>query len=190
MKPNRKKVAGLLHRFVEAFPLLDDLEWYEDAPLPTGLSCSEPVDSLPQRWKPAQINTPADALCDIRKGRQPLPSLFEQLATSYRWLEVDLGVCRLLANCPANALTPLATEMFNDPILNNTLLPAGFIRFATAPNGCYDPICFELSRMQGYDRPIVRLNHESILTNDNVGETTTVFDSFRELVIAVINSAD
>ena len=190
MKPNRKKDAGLLHRFVESFPLLDDLEWYEDALIPVDLSCSDPVDSLVQRWKPAKINTPADALCDIRKGGQPLPSLFEQLATSYRWLEVDLGVCRLLANCPANDLAPLAREMFNDPVLNNTLLPAGFIRFAIAPNGCYDPICFDLSRMQDDDCPIVCLNHESILTDDKIGETATVFDSFRELVIEVINSVD
>ena len=78
--------------------------------------------------------------------------------------------------------------MYGDIVMNNTLLPANFVRFALAPNECYDPICFDVSRMVDGDCPVVRMNHESILSNDEIGEVTTVFDSFRSLVVAVIES--
>ncbi|MEM9413006.1 MAG: hypothetical protein AAGA30_17990 [Planctomycetota bacterium] len=118
-----------------------------------------------------------------------MPILFETLALSYRWLAVDLGICRLLENPPAADLQPLADAMFRDPIITNTLLPAGFVRFALAPNECYDPVCFDLSRMQDDDCPIVRMNHEVILIHQVIGEVTTLYGSFRELVIAVIESS-
>ena len=190
MKSNQKNDSGLLHRFVETFAQLDDLEWHSDSPLPAALTPLGPADSTTQRWQPAQINTPVNALKDIRRDQRALPELFEQLVTSYRWLDVDLGVCRLLPNYPADDLTPLSREMFKDPVLNNTLLPARLIRFAKAPFGCYDPICFDLSRAAEQDCPIVRVNHETILSDISLGDVTTIFDSFRELVVAVINSVD
>ena len=78
--------------------------------------------------------------------------------------------------------------MYSDPVMNNTLLPAGLVSFALAPNECYDPICFDLSRMVDSDCPIVTMDDESILMNGVVDEITTVFESFRKLIVTVIES--
>ena len=180
--------ADLLERFIATFDRLDDLVCFEgDAP-PELLATERDLDDWNSiGWRPAKTKTSASALTAIRRTG-PLPELYESLVMSYRWLAVDLGVCRLIANPPANDLQPLADSMYSDPVMNNTLLPAGFVRFALAANECYDPICFDLSRMVDGDCPIVRMNHESILMNDAVGEITTVSESFRKLVVAVIES--
>lgn len=91
-----------------------------------------------------------------------------------------------MPNLPADDLGPLATSMFADPVLNNTLIPNGFSRFAMAPDYCYDPFCFDLNRFRDDDCPIVRLNHESILSYDTIGDVVTVFDTFRDLIHAVL----
>jgi hypothetical protein len=113
--------------------------------------------------------------------------LYETLVVSYRWPEVNLGVFRLLPNEPASDLQPLADAMFADPVLNNTFLPARYVRFALAVDA-YDPICFDLNRMAHGDCPIVRLEHESILMHDTIGACDTLFATFRECVLAVIDS--
>lgn len=76
--------------------------------------------------------------------------------------------------------------MFADPVLNNTLVPNSFVLFGLAPNECFDPICFDLNRSANADCPVVRLNHEYVLCNDTLGEVETDFDTFRELMLAVL----
>lgn len=72
--------------------------------------------------------------------------------------------------------------------MNATLIPARYIRFAVATDS-YDPICFDLNHAMDGDCPIIRLEHESILVHDSIGESDTVFTTFRKLITAVINSA-
>ena len=178
--------AALIQRFVACFTRLDDSTFSHDEPPPQELSVGlDPIDWNSIRWQPAAISTASDAVGTIHRVGV-LPRIYEQLVLSYRWPEVDLGLCRLLPNLPANDLQPLADAMFADPVLNNTLIPNGFSRFALAPNECYDPICFDLNRFTNGDCPVVRLNHESILMHDTIGDVTTVFGSFRELMHAVL----
>lgn len=178
--------AALIQRFVACFTRLDEFTFSHDEPPPQKLSAGiDPDDWNAVRWQPAAIATPANTLVPVRRVGA-LPCLYEQLVLSYRWLQVDLQLCRLLPNLPADDLKPLADAMFDDPVLNATLIPNGFSRFALAPNECYDPICFDLNRFANDDCPVVRLNHESILMHSTVGEVTTVFGSFRELVHAVL----
>jgi hypothetical protein len=100
-----------------------------------------------------------------------------------------LGIFRLLANNAARDLQPLASAMLSDPVLNRTLIPAGYVRFALAEDD-YDPICFDLNRFADGDCAIVRLEHESILMHDSIGVYNTIFPTFRELVRAVVQSGN
>lgn len=180
--------ANLIQRFVATFERLDDLIAFHDAPPPNELSAGiDPDDWNVIRWRPAPLATPDEALSVLHDrvlGR--LPRLYERLILSYRWLEVDLRLCRLLANPPAAGLQPLVDRMFADPVLNNTLIHSGFIRFALAPDACYDPICFDLNRSVKGDCPVVRFNHESILVHGSLGDVEQIFRSFRDLMLAVL----
>jgi len=190
MKPRASNDADLLDRFMQSFARLDDLTWMHDEPLPDLLSDGiDPDDWTSIRWRPVKLDSPRTAMSSIRRVGA-LPNLFELLAASYCWLTVDLGVCRLFSNPPTEDLQPFADAMFADPALNKILLPARLVRFALAPNECYDPICFDLTQMIDGDCPIVRLEHESILMHDRIGGREALFGSFRELVEAVITSAD
>ncbi len=177
----------LLRRFVSAFSRLDDMTLTEDEALPEELDAGvSPNDWRDRIWRPAAISTPADALSIIHSRiGDGIPALYERLVLSYRWLEVDLRVCRLLANAPGGDLKPLHDEIFRDAVMNDTLIPARLLRFAKASES-YDPVCFDLSRFKSGDCPVVRLNHEAILCDDEIGEVQSLFGTFRELVETVI----
>ena len=187
MKPRND--SELLEAFAQSFSILDELFCPHDRPPPLALVDSTPSEDWSVvRWRPARLATTRvgmDGLC--RVGR--LPHLFESFAQSFAWLDVELRVCRLFANPPATDFVDLSTAMFADPVLSNTLLQLRLVRFALAPDCCYDPICFDLSDFNGNDCPIVRLEHESILMHDRVGKRETIFDSFRDLMRTVIDLA-
>jgi len=189
------KESKLIDRFVASFERVeeDELDCFHYGSPPHELIVG-PASIGGQndfRWRPKAISTPAAALDIVHARVGALPQLYEQLVLSYRWLEVDLRVCRLLENPPGDDLQ-LADGMFDDgmfadPVMNDTLLPAGFARFAKAPEMCYDPICFDLNRMVNGDCPIMRFEHESILMYDKIGDHEQIFDSFGELMVAVLN---
>ena len=136
----------LIQRFVNCFARLDDSTFsHADPPPPEFAAGIDPDDWNAIRWRPLAMSSPIESLGAIRRVGV-LPNLYEQLATSYRWPDIDIGICRLLPNLLADDLRPLSDSMFADPVLNATLIPNGFARFALAPNGCYDPICFDLNR--------------------------------------------
>lgn len=180
--------AALLQRFVNTFNELDDSIYTHLLPPADGFIAGiDPEDWNLIRWKPACLPTRRSAISAIRIAG-PLPRLYEMLALTYRWPMVDLRLLRLLPNEPASDLRPLAAAMFADPVLNNALVPAGYVRFAMAADD-YDPICFDLNRPVGDDCPIIRLEHESILMHDRIGAHSTIFPTLRELMLAVIHSA-
>jgi hypothetical protein len=184
---NPRNDCELLDRFAQSFARIDDLIYSHDQPPPYTLADASASDDWGIiRWKPARLAVPRDGLNDLHRVGH-LPSLFEAFAESYAWLDVDLRVCRLFANPPAADLVALSNAMFADPVINNTLFPSRLVRFALASNCCYDPICFDLTRFDGDDCPIVRLEHESILMHDRIGKRETVFDSFRDFVLTVID---
>ena len=181
--------SEILDRFTQSFRLLDDLTCTHDEPPPEILSIgNDPSDWMSIRWQPTKVANPTISVDLVRRAGQ-LPQLCEQLATTYCWLTVDLRLFCLFANPPSLDLKPLADAMFGDHVLNNTLLPGRYVRFAQAANGSYDPICFDLNRMVGGDCPIVRISHESVLMHNEIGIPVTVFPSFRTLVLNVIELA-
>jgi hypothetical protein len=182
-----RRDSKLLDDFVDAFVNLDDLICFHEEPPPELLfDCIDPDDWNVLRWKPAKLATQRNGIESLRCAG-PLPTLFEQLALWYAWLDIDLGICRFFANPPTPGVDWLTNSMFGDPVMNKTLLPSRLVRFALAPDCCYDPICFDLSRFDGHDCPIIRFEHESILRNDRLGHREVLFESFRELVHAIID---
>ena len=179
--------SELLDAFAESFSILDELFCPHDRPPPPALVDEAPAEDWSiVRWHPTRLAAPRVRIDGLRRvGR--LPQLFESFAENFGWLDVDLRICRLFANPPATDFVNLSTAMFADPVLNNTLMPLRLVRFALAPDCCYDPICFDLSDFDGDDCPIVRLEHESILMHDRIGKREVIFDSFRDLVRAVID---
>lgn len=73
---------------------------------------------------------------------------------------------------------------------NVTLTGTIAARIARASDVCYDSICFDVNRFSNNDCPIVRLNHESILCNDELSDIQLLLPSFRDLIFAVLDIAD
>ncbi len=179
--------AALIRRFVDSFHRFDNMTI---VPPDQSFDVLLTEDSFDEygfgHLRPAAIATPEECLGGIRsRFDDALPQLYELLVLSYRWLEVDLGVCRLLANEPASDLGPLMKQIFGDPILTANLVPARLVQFAKATDS-YDPVCFDLNRFRHGDCPIVCVNHESILCYDQIGTPRELFGSFRELLVAVV----
>ena len=181
----------LLVQFVDAFQILDDMMAVK--PFPHDLQVIKDVGDKRglARWKPVRVVTDPNELAALYKLLPgPFPPLYEQLALSYRWLEVYLGniVC-LLPNSGGDSLIPLLAEITRDATFNRILLPQGLIPFGKAVNR-YDPICFDTRHATADgDYPIIRLEHEAILCNEQIGDSWQVAESFRTLVETVIVKA-
>src|SRR5205814_6573624 len=102
---------------------------------------------------------------------------------------VDLGTFRLVANLPPVPAS-LEREITSDPILFRVLSAGRFVQFGRGPDYDYDPICFDLRR-RGADGhcPIVKFDHEDILTRETLTVVGELAPSFRYLVEDVIRRA-
>jgi hypothetical protein len=179
----------LLARFVETFEHFDALSSLPSEPVPPELTIPAPTGF--DRWRPAVIATGRDRLENFyRKVPGPFPALYEQLVLSYRWLDVHLGTVMLFGNPPGPNLDRLTAAILSDPVLINTLLPAGLIPFGRVSGGGYDPMCFDLNARKRDDCPIIQVEHESVLSQDRIGKKWLRYPSFRELVCETIDLAE
>lgn len=183
----------LLEKYTASFSKLDEMKVTEEVdPIGWALSTGIADEYGFKKWQPACITTDESAL-NLFYAELPvrLPRLFEELALSYRWAEVDLGTYRLVANPPGADLSGLLSKMMCDSNLRESLLPAGFIRFGKGPGLDYDPICFDTrSRSKSGDYRIVKIDHEGILCNYRVKTVDELAPSFEQLVISTISRAD
>lgn len=188
----------LLPDFVAAFGKLGDTVLYEallePGALPPELIAGGQENSpwARARWKPAPIRTDPAALVELYEklpGR--FPPLYERLALSYRWLEVDLvGFVTLWSNPPGPSLSLLLDKLRADPRFVEVLFPLGFLPFGKASGGSYDPVCFDLHRRNADgDCPVVRVEHEAVLCDGRIGDQWELADSFRTLVQDVVVKA-
>ncbi|HEY1683515.1 MAG TPA: hypothetical protein VGG19_02020 [Tepidisphaeraceae bacterium] len=181
--------AKLLDQFVEVFGILDNLLGHD---IPATMQ-AEPslVTSLPC-WRPIKQNTAYQSLKHIYEVVPgPFPKLFEYFLLNYRWLEVDLVVCRLKANPTGLDLSDFQDEVAGDPCLCDYLLPRRLVPFAKGADANYDPVCFDLSRgLSNHDCPILQLSHEDIFVEKPTVETTVLADSFRDLVHIILDIAN
>jgi len=187
------KSDSLVERFVASFEKLDhmvldeafDFEAWKLMQVPVGKTGCE-------RWAPVKCDTDPrylDAL--YRKLPALFPPLYERLVLSYRWEEVDIRSCTLLANPAGPDLDGLFLQISRDPVLWTQLSRSGYIPFGREPGGGYDPVCFDLeSRRKSADCKIVRINHEAILCNNRIKVVEEIAPSFKALAVQAIMLAE
>jgi hypothetical protein len=183
----------LLETYIASFSKLDEMAACEEVdPVAWQLSAGPADEYGFKKWQPLRFTTEAPALNPLYQELPArLPPLFEELALSYRWAEVDLESYRLVANPPGPDLRGLLSEMGSDPHLWEALIPAGFIQFSKGPGLDYDPVCFDTrSRSSSGDYRIVKIDHEGILCNYRVKIVDELAPSFEQLVIDTIKRAD
>jgi hypothetical protein len=175
----------LIERFVISFGKFDELSEFKHlSPIAWQLRTGDADESGWFHWKPAKFNSD-QALLEGIYARLPsrFPPLYERLVLSYRWADVEVHSCMLLANPPGPDLHGLLDQISQAPGLWNALLPSGYIQFGRARGGQYDPVCFDIkSRKKSRDCRIVRIDHEQILCNNRVKVIAEVAPSFEQLV--------
>ena len=89
--------AELIQRFVDYIARLDNSTFsHADPPPPEFAAGIDPDDWNVIRWRPLAMSSPIESLGAIRRVGV-LPNLYEQLATSYRWPDIDIASA---ACCP------------------------------------------------------------------------------------------
>lgn len=187
---SQKSDVVLLAEYIATFEKYDDLCAHNISPL----LLADMGTAGRQHWQPRPITTSASALADLYQklgltghGSTRFPPLYEDLLLSYRWAEVDLGNYRLLANEPAEDLSPLLSAMRADVHLFATLVSNGYLPFGRGSDVNYDPVCFDFRQRQNNgDYRIVRLEHEAILCKGRIGTITQLAPSFRSLMLNTI----
>lgn len=182
----------LVERFITSFQKLDEMTAWDHDSVTQQLAVGDPNLYGFRRWLPAKVDTEKEKLEPIY-SRLParFPPLFELLVLSYRWAEVDLQLCRLVANPPGPDLNGLFGEMSKDKFLWECLLRGGYVRFGMGTDVDYDPVCFDISsRKKNRDCRIVKMDHEEILCNNRLKVIAELAPSFEDLALRVINRAD
>ncbi|SRR6266481_2258234 len=192
--PSHAAKADLLsNRFVESFVKFDygvldeafEFEAWKLGRVPQGKTGCE-------RWAPLSYKTDPTQL-ETLYARLParFPSLYERLVVSYRWEEIDLQLHTLLANPAGPDLNGLYLQISRHTALWSQLSRSGYLPFAKAPAGDYDPVCFDLkSRKKNRDCKIVRIKHEEILCNNRMKIASELAASFEDLVAKTIALAE
>lgn len=184
----------LLEQFVATFEKFDEMLCTSRAidPVAWDLRIAEPDQHGWVNWRPAKVASDR-TLLDSLYAKLParFPPLYEQLVLSYRWAEIHLQSLTLLANPPGSDLNGLLAQIQRDKGLTESLIPAGYIKFAKGPDMDYDPVCFDIkNRTKGKDYRIVKIDHEEILCNWRVKVVAELAPSFEQLMIQTIEQAN
>jgi len=122
---------------------------------------------------------------DLLEQKLPkrFPASFRTLLTRYAFPSFDAVGLNFFANTGVDSLEELGVAIFKDRFIADATLKAGYVQFARAQGGAYDPVCFDArSSVSNREFPIVRLDHEEILCRDRVRVVETVADSFYHLI--------
>lgn len=118
------------------------------------------------------------------------PASFRSLLTRYVFPTFAAGGLSFFANTGIASRDELSVAIFNDRIIADATLKAGYIQFARPESGSYDPICFDARRaISNREFPIVRLDHEEILCHDRIQVSEQVADSFYRFAAAIAGRA-
>jgi hypothetical protein len=110
------------------------------------------------------------------------PPLFEELCLAYSWAEAVVGEVQFAANPSGVDLQALAGSVRYDSLLWEFLVPKGHLIFGRMSGGRYDPCAFDMTRRKGKDAPVVRVDHEEILSFERLGHPTPLASSFKGLL--------
>lgn len=118
-----------------------------------------------------------------------LPASFRSLVTRYAFPPLRVGELSLYGNQGTAGVEEMSIAIFQDPIIAEGTLRAGYIQFARPASGNYDPICFDARHaVSNREFPIVRLDHEELLCRDRIYVSEKVAESFFRFASGVVNS--
>ena len=112
------------------------------------------------------------------------PAVFERLCVSHSWTKAVIGEIALAANQAGPTLRGLSESVRYDPHLWAYLLPRGYLIFGRMSGGRWDPCAFDMNESSGEDAPVVRVDHEEILSFDRLGRPTLLASGFGDLLAA------
>jgi hypothetical protein len=118
------------------------------------------------------------------------PPLLEALCLTYSWDEAVIGEVELAPNPEGAGLSGWASSVRYDSHLWDYLLPRGYLIFGRMSGGRYDPCAFNMIRRNGTDAPVVRVDHEEVLSFLRLGEPSLLAPSFRALLDDALAKAD
>jgi len=187
MDSSPTKHDELVDRFVEVLNARG-VESLPDEEVPEELRISGNKNSAGCAWRirAAKLN-PWVAELD-KKLAEPFPVLYHSLIARYRFAEFEIGPVLFFANTGHGVFHELANCIFRDQYVSPVLLDQGLLQFAQPDSVNYDPICFDTRRSQNGDAPVVRIDHEDILSRNNRGriveEISPSFQAFIQRAIA------
>jgi hypothetical protein len=78
-----------------------------------------------------------------------------------------------------------------DRALYDFLRPRKLFQFGMGADANYDPVCFDLRKLDlKQDCPVLQIDHEDIFQDIDPPSTMQLAESFHELVIKVISKAE
>lgn len=126
------------------------------------------------------------------EGKLPrrFPVSFRSLLTRYAFSTFEAGGLSFFANTGGDSREELGAAMFDDRIIADATLGAGYVQFARPEGGGYDPICFDARRAAGNrEFPMVRLDHEETLCRGRIRVAERVADSFYRFAAGLVGRA-
>lgn len=125
-----------------------------------------------------------------RKLPKRLPASFRSLVTRYAFPPFQVGELSLYGNMGTNDVEEMSIAIFQDSIIAEGTLRAGYIQFARPASGSYDPICFDARRaVNKREFPIVRLDHEELLCHDRIHVSEKLAESFYRFALDIVPRA-
>ena len=134
------------------------------------------------RWliRPAAANPWVEDLKQRLPG--PLPTSYLSLIGRYRFCNFEIGPLMLFSNTGQDFHFELSRAVFRDEGLFPILHTYGYLQFGKPDAANYDPICFDSSRSDRGDSPIVQLDHEEILIRSRIRIVRKIAPSFADFI--------
>ena len=155
--------------------LLDEEE------LPEFLRDGETEHDLWQWWiRPWDCRPWIDPFIETLPAR--LPSSFYSLISRYAFPAGQIGSIFLFGNTGHGGYYDWAEKVRLDEGMWPLLFENRLLQIGNPINVNYDPVCFDASRGDGDDMPIVQLDHEMILCNNEIFPLRVISPSFRQWV--------
>ena len=136
---------ALIDQFVATFGKFDELNTLPELdPIAMEFATGELDEMEFYLWKPKKILTDPKYLQKFyTEYSSAIPvrllPLYEKFVLSYRWAEIDIGLCRLFPNPMGEGLYRLGEEISKLESLREILLPNGCIQFGKGADLDYDP---------------------------------------------------
>jgi len=178
------EIDCLIDRFVDAVNT-GERESVDPEGTPPSVRLGEPSAYDDYDWciKPFAATEWIEPL-EERLGFQ-IPAVFRSLVGRYVFPAFEFGGLFFFANTPeGTAFHEFRTRLFPDPRMSPKLLEAGYLQFGNPFEANYDPVCFDMNRASRTDAPVVQIDHEEILCNDEITVVREVAPSLRGLIEA------